>query len=423
MNMTHDIDQLRREAADRTPDALFALAQALIAQGEPEEASEPLRVASQAGHAGAQVELGRMLLYGVGTQGDVPQAVDWLKRAEGMKHPGASYLLASIGLAGVATDRDLELIARQLLHAAQAGIVPAVRALAMYFGRQRDNRVAMQQSEALLAQAAARNDGVSAALLAERIRHGELAGDARYALASLDAIARRSGITAMPSLAGVPVVAGSNGPLQLDLEPTVRAPAFVECSPAPRVAMTEGLLSNEECRYVIAMGSPHLRRANVADPLAGGGMEHPARSNDDASFDPLMEDFQLRLLQLRMAGAIGMEFVCAEPMVLLHYRPGQEYLPHHDYLLPETLAANQPGAGQRVATLFCYLSNVEAGGETYFPKLERVIPPSPGRAVAFRNLDAAGRPDPDTLHAGLPVQKGEKWLATLWLRERRYRDF
>jgi len=402
---------------------LFELAQALISRDEYEEAREPLRVASQAGHAGAQVELARTLLYGLGIPADVPQAVDWLRRAEGMKHPGASYLLASIGLAGVATDRDLDLIGRQLLHAAQAGIIPAVRALALYFGRQCDNAAAMQQSEALLAQAAARNDGVSAALLAERIRHGELVGEARYVLASLDAIARQNGITEMPSLPGVPVVDGGNDQLRLDLGSSVVTQPFVECCPAPRISMTEGLLSNEECRYIIAMGSRLLQPARVIDPVTGGWMNHPSRSNDDVSFAPVLEDFQLRLLQLRMAAAAGMEFARAEPMLLLRYRPGQDYPPHHDFLSPDALAANHPDAGQRVATMSCYLNRVEAGGETYFPKPERVIAPSPGRAVAIRNLDAAGRPDPDSLHAELPVREGDKWLVTLWLRDRRYRDF
>ena len=51
------------------------------------------------------------------------------------------------------------------------------------------------------------------------------------------------------------------------------------------------------------------------------------------------------------------------------------------------------------------------------------IAPVPGRAVVFDNLLADGRPDPESLHAGLPVARGEKWLATLWLRERRYRHY
>ena len=104
-----------------------------------------------------------------------------------------------------------------------------------------------------------------------------------------------------------------------------------------------------------------------------------------------------------MAGAIDVEFTHSEPMVLLHYQPGQEYRPHRDYLPTATLAADQPGAGQRTATLCCYLSGVEAGGGTAFPAADLVVEPRIGRAVIFRNSDEDGRPDPDSLHAGLPV--------------------
>ena len=66
---------------------------------------------------------------------------------------------------------------------------------------------------------------------------------------------------------------------------------------------------------------------------------------------------------------------------------------------------------------------MESGGGTAFPEANLVVDARMGRAVAFRNTDDAGRPDPDSLHAGTPVLAGEKWLATLWFRERRYRAF
>ena len=423
MSSIPDVERLRREAASGAPEARYALAMALIGQEDAEQALEHMRTAAEAGHAGAQVELARMHLYAVGTDVDVPRAVDWLQRAERAQHPGASYALASIALGGIGVDRDFEVIGHRLLAAAKGGLVPAMRALAMYFGRERDNRAAMRQSETLLAQAAAKRDPVSAALLAERVRQGEVVSGASYALGSLDALARGAGIQPLPPLQDRPVATDSIEQLQLDMEASVRAPAFVARCQAPLIATVDGLLTAEECRYVIAMGSPHLIPSRVEDPESAGWIEHPARSSHDAALVPILEDFQLRLLQLRMAAGIGMDFTCAEPMVLLHYRPGQEYLPHRDYLTPELLAANQPEAGQRAATLCCYLNNVEAGGETVFPKPDRMVRPRAGRAVAFRNLDGAGRPDPDSLHAGLPVQKGEKWLATLWLRERRHRDF
>ena len=417
------LDALRSDAANGGPDALFRLATALVAREEVDEAHGFFTIAAQRDHAGAQVGLARMLLYGVGAQLDVAAAVHWLLRAERAGHGGASYLLAMVALGDIAMERDFEATGHRLIEAAKDGVVPALRALAMYFGRERDNIAAMRQSETLLAQAAGQGDGVSAALLAERIRHGELVGDVRYELAALLALAAQTGITAMPSLPDAAVTRNGDGRLQLDLESSLWAPPMTMHRQAPWVGNIDGLLSPEECRYVIAMGSPQLKRASVVDPRTGVRMEHPMRTSRDATFDPLLEDFQLRLLQLRMAGAIGVEFTHSEPMVLLHYQPGQEYRPHRDYLPPATLADDQPGAGQRAATLCCYLSGVEAGGGTAFPAADLVVDPRIGRAVIFRNTDEDGRPDPDSLHAGLPVEKGEKWLATLWLRQRRYRDF
>ena len=102
---------------------------------------------------------------------------------------------------------------------------------------------------------------------------------------------------------------------------------------------------------------------------------------------------------------------------------GQEYRPHHDFL-PPAARGNQPDPGQpgqRVHTLFCFLDDVAAGGATDFPRIGITIEPRRGRLVHFTNLAADGSGDVDTLHAGLPVTAGRKWLATMWTRERRYR--
>ena len=58
------------------------------------------------------------------------------------------------------------------------------------------------------------------------------------------------------------------------------------------------------------------------------------------------------------------------------------------------------------------------GGGTDFPRLGVKVEPERGKAVKFLNCDAAGKPNPETLHAGLPVIRGEKWLATLWFWDR-----
>jgi hypothetical protein len=62
-------------------------------------------------------------------------------------------------------------------------------------------------------------------------------------------------------------------------------------------------------------------------------------------------------------------------------------------------------------------------GATEFPVAGVTVVPKAGTAVVFDNLLPDGSPDPDSLRAGLPVERGVKWLATLWLRQGRYREF
>lgn len=39
-----------------------------------------------------------------------------------------------------------------------------------------------------------------------------------------------------------------------------------------------------------------------------------------------------------------------------------------------------------------------------------------GDTLIFGNLDRDGRPHPKLLHAGEPVTRGVKWIATRWIR-------
>ena len=52
-------------------------------------------------------------------------------------------------------------------------------------------------------------------------------------------------------------------------------------------------------------------------------------------------------------------------MQILHYKHGQKYEPHYDIFHDK---ANRELGGHRVATVLMYLSNVEKGGETVFPR-------------------------------------------------------
>ena len=73
-------------------------------------------------------------------------------------------------------------------------------------------------------------------------------------------------------------------------------------------------------------------------------------------------------------------------------------------------------------TVIAYLNDVQEGGETGFPELGINVPPKKGDTLVFHNTlqeDVAAYPriNPRSLHGGMPVIKGEKWMVNLWFRE------
>lgn len=421
-----DLAALRAAAERGSVDHAFALAQALVAREQMDEAMQWHLRAAQAGHPGAQVEYARMRLYGI-VDAPAPQdAVPWFERAERAGHPLATEYLAKIAIGGVALPRDMRMNER-VLRGVQAEHAPSLLAAAVHFGRKpnADDQVLCLQ---LLERAAGRGDIAAAVLLAERLAHGEGCEAQPDVAQRLWAQLADAGIERVPGFTLPPPGRADAPARQLALEEALQAPEARVLSTQPRVSVIDRLLSADECRLLILSARPHLHASRTLDPNSGQALNIELRTSHDAQFDPVLESLAVRLVQWRMAAAAGLELVNAEPLIVLRYAPGQEYKPHRDYLPPASIARDGPQAGNRRRTICVYLNPVTAGGATEFPVAGLRVDPLPGRAVVFDNLtyDATspqGRPDPDSLHAGMPVEAGEKWLATLWIRQGRYRAF
>jgi prolyl 4-hydroxylase len=185
----------------------------------------------------------------------------------------------------------------------------------------------------------------------------------------------------------------------------------------PRIVGFGGLLTAGEISELIALAEPRLARSETVDHASGGSEVNRARTSDGMFFER-GETPLIARLEERFAALLHWPVANGEGLQVLRYRPGAEYRPHHDYFDPEhpgTPAILQRG-GQRVATLLVYLQAPEAGGATVFPDVALDITPVPGNAVFF----SYDRPHAitRTLHGGAPVLAGEKWVATLWMRER-----
>ena len=187
----------------------------------------------------------------------------------------------------------------------------------------------------------------------------------------------------------------------------------------PVLAVLSDVFSAAECDELIERARGRLEPSTLVDPMTGRDIVSGERSSFGMFFRPLENPFIARL-DRRIAEIMNLPVEHGEGLQVLHYPTGAGSAPHHDFLLPSN-AANQASvarSGQRVSTLVSYLNDVPDGGETIFPQAGWAVSPQRGNAVYFEYANRFGEVDHASLHASRPVQRGEKWVATKWMRAR-----
>ncbi|MFD2912701.1 2OG-Fe(II) oxygenase [Jeotgalibacillus terrae] len=180
----------------------------------------------------------------------------------------------------------------------------------------------------------------------------------------------------------------------------------------PLVVVLEDVLSNEECDQLIQLSSDRMKRSKISSDRVVNQM----RTSSGMFFEESENDL-IQTIEKRLAKMMNVPIEHAEGLQILKYTPGQEYKAHHDYFLPTSKAASN----NRISTMVVYLNEVEEGGETYFPELNISITPQKGSAVYFEYFYNDEELNKKTLHGGAPVIKGEKWVATQWMRRKSVR--
>jgi prolyl 4-hydroxylase len=188
---------------------------------------------------------------------------------------------------------------------------------------------------------------------------------------------------------------------------------------SPRVMVFDKLLSDTECDSLIALSEAKMYQSTVVDPATGQHVPHPERISRGTHLEHQTSDV-VKAIEARITQLFGFALNQQEAIQILHYQVGGEYKPHYDFFPPAD-AGSQAAiaqAGQRLATLIMYLNTPTAGGTTDLPNIGLSVTAKKGSAVYFENIAPDGNPDNYSLHAGMPVLAGEKWIATKWLRER-----
>ena len=207
---------------------------------------------------------------------------------------------------------------------------------------------------------------------------------------------------------------------EIDIDLMLTPPGAQLIAESPSIRVIKGFASPQVSAWLVRAAQNRLQDGMVNDAATGQVRVHQMRTAKYAPLNILMKDVATLAMQERAARATGILLAQHEPPNVISYQPGQQFEPHYDFVDP-TVAHFQMELmlqGQRIATIVTYLNDDFDGAETAFPRLNWKFRGSLGDAIVFYNVTPDGKPDPRTLHAGLPPTRGRKWVLSQWLRDR-----
>jgi len=175
-------------------------------------------------------------------------------------------------------------------------------------------------------------------------------------------------------------------------------------------------LDARECAHIVALIDQVARPSELVN-LTGDEAYRTSYSGDVPQTDPVV-----RAVERRLSDLIGIDLTWGESVQGQRYHEGQQFKQHCDWF--DTTSAYWQDelrrGGQRSWTAMVYLNEVEEGGTTEFVRLGASIPPQRGALLLWNNNHEDGTPNYETMHAALPVTRGEKYVITKWFRARRW---
>ncbi len=188
----------------------------------------------------------------------------------------------------------------------------------------------------------------------------------------------------------------------------------------PRVVVVADLLSADECAELVEAARGRLSRSQTVSAVEAVTAEVNAARTSEGMFFQRAEIAIVAKLEARLEALFGWPQDQSEGLQVLRYTPGAEYRPHYDHFDVQTPGGQTAlsRGGQRVGTILVYLVTPPQGGATIFPDAGLSVRAQAGHAVFFGYDLAAG--EGGVLHGGAPVMAGEKWVATKWLREKKF---
>jgi prolyl 4-hydroxylase len=203
----------------------------------------------------------------------------------------------------------------------------------------------------------------------------------------------------------------------------------------PLMIEVSSFVNDVESEHLIKKASRYMQKSPVSLKDVDQGKEAAEFRTSSQYFLPSDDTLTQKLD--RRVGALTLTQVSQQEYIqMLRYEFNQRYAAHHDYFdpkdyvgSPDIMQLTSDGRHNRLATVFFYLSTVDSGGETNFPRSGGLpqplnfedcsrgvsVQPVRGRIILFYSMDAAAQLDVYSLHGGCAVKSGTKWSANKWI--------
>ena len=177
--------------------------------------------------------------------------------------------------------------------------------------------------------------------------------------------------------------------------------------------IARNFLDAKRCAALCDRIDARRRPSEIADHKGGPDFRTSETCDLDLA-DPLVAAVDAALCKF-----LGLSPAASEPIQGQRYAAGQEFKPHTDSFNPggADFFLHCAEQGQRTWTAMLYLNLPEDGGATRFKAIGKTVQPELGKLVAWNNLLPDGSPNEATLHQGMKVRRGTKYVITKWFRE------
>lgn len=171
------------------------------------------------------------------------------------------------------------------------------------------------------------------------------------------------------------------------------------------------------CAALIALIEQDRRPSTIADDNGDPLFRTSETCDLTADLAPV------QAIEAMLTTLSGIDPAYGEPLQGQRYEVGQEFKAHTDYFAPggRDFERYCSHSGNRTWTFMIYLNDVEAGGATRFKLTGKTFQPEAGKLLCWNNRLADGGVNHATLHHGMKVRKGVKYVITKWYRENEWR--